>query len=31
VKNVIKLSGDFEELIPFVKNINMELLSSSYS
>lgn len=29
--NIIKLTGDLQELIPFITNINMELLSTTYS
>ena len=30
VGNIIKLTGNLEELIPFITNINMELLSTTY-
>lgn len=29
--NIIKLTGNLQELIPFITNINMELLSTTYS
>ena len=29
--NIIKLTGNIEDLIPFITNINMELLSTTYS
>ena len=29
--NVIKITGNFEEIIPYITNINMELLSTNYS
>jgi len=29
--NIVKLTGNFEDIIPYVTNINMELLSTNYS
>ena len=29
--NVVKITGNLEELIPYITNINMELLSTNYS
>jgi len=31
VGNVIKITGNFEEIIPYITNINMELLYTNYS
>ena len=29
--NVVKITGNFEEINPDIKNINMELISTNYS
>jgi hypothetical protein len=29
--NVVKIAGNLEEIIPYLKGINMELLSTNYS
>ena len=29
--NMVKITGNFEEIIPYITNINMELLSTNYS